>query len=78
MFSADISKYKDSVNVWNTVKQSLIHSPEDARRQTTRGLAGAAIMSIVFYLLVLTRGRPYCSANVVSAGYSKFCLSPLI
>jgi len=32
----------------------------------------------VFYLLVLTRGRLYRSANVVLAGYSKFCLPPLI
>jgi len=28
----------------------------------------------VFYLLVLTRGRLYRSANFVSAGYSNFCL----
>jgi len=35
-------------------------------------------VSIVFYLLVLTRGRLYRSANVASAGYGKFCLPPLI
>jgi len=42
-----------------------------AKRPTT-------IVSIVFYLLVVTRGRFYRSANVVSAGYSNFCLPPLI
>jgi len=31
-------------------------------------------VSRVFYLLVLTRGRLYRSANVVSADYSNFCL----
>ena len=30
-------------------------------------------MSMAFYLLVFTKGRLYRSANVVSAGYSKFC-----
>jgi len=56
----------------NTVKQSLSHSPEGARRQTTRGYS----VYNVLYLLVLTRDRLYRSANVVSAGYSNFCLPP--
>jgi len=48
-------------------------------RQAPGARRPAAIVSIVFYLLeVLTRGRLCRSANVVSARYSKCCLSPLI
>jgi len=34
-------------------------------------------VTIVSYLLVLTRDRLYRTATVLSAGYSKFCLPPL-
>jgi len=67
--SANANRNAQQVHVWNAVKQSLSHSPDGARRLAVK-------VSIVFYLLVLARDRLYHSANVVSAGYSNFCLPP--
>jgi len=59
---------RNSRGCWGAcLKHSKTKSPEGARWSV-------AIVFIVFYLLVLTRGRFYRSANVISAGYSNFCL----
>ena len=73
VYTSDLLMQTETRNSWGAC---LKHSKTKCNSFTRRRQApdDPAIVSIVFYLLVLTRGRFYRSANVVSAGYSKFCL----